>query len=178
LTQPTPDRLKVALKRTNRALNPRSSFALEWEYRVATVTPGPPVKISCVAVDLETLGSMPAQISDMTLWPGPSGFVAMPPPGSIVRLSFRNGDPTRPMITGLDPSVPPTIVFGYATTSIQLGDQTATPLVRELWAADLTIALTVFATGLNPTTLAAQATALVAALAALPPPGTLKVLGT
>lgn len=182
MTQPAPlpvtDRLGTSLAAITRAQVPRLPFLAVWEYAVIAVTPGPPVLIDCQAIDPDELIAIPPTLVGVTLWPGPSGFVAVPPVGSKVRIQFINGDPSHYAVVGLDPNIEPTLVFGYTTGTIQLGDVTATPLVKSAAYAALVAALTKFATGLNPTTLAAQATALVAAIGLLPPAPTTKVLGT
>jgi hypothetical protein len=124
-----PDRMRDALEGINRALNPREVFALQWEYAVIDAKPGPPVTIDCAAVDAETTEHLPAQLTGLTLWPGPSGFVAQPAPGSIVRVGFINGDPSKPVVVGLDPNATALLVMGFATL-IQLGDQGATPVAK------------------------------------------------
>lgn len=80
-----------------------------WEYRVVSVDSAtPPVKVSVRPTsDLNPFGPQ----AGMTLWPGPSGTVAVPQVGSLVRLQFADGSPTKPMIVGLDPSAAPTMVF-------------------------------------------------------------------
>lgn len=180
----TMDRLRSALEGVNQALNPRQAYALVWEYRVIAAQPGPPVTIDCSAVDAQTQALLPATLSGLTLWPGPSGFVAVPQPGSLVRVAFANGDPSKPMVVGLDPSGTPLLVMGFVETVIQLGDQSAAPLTPAAWAVALAADLTIFATALAAAAvgplapIAAPATALETALAALPPALTTKLLGT
>jgi hypothetical protein len=174
----TPDRLIESLRGVNAALNPRLAYALQWEYRVLIAAPGPPVTIDCEVVDPETAAVLPRQLVGLQLWPGPSGIVAVPQPGTIVRVGFTNGDPAKPTVQGLDPSATPLLIMGFVSTVLRLGDQSAAPLTPAAWGAALTVALSVFATGLNPTTLAGQAATLVSALAALPPGATTKVFGT
>lgn len=107
----TPDRLLDALRRVNRSLNPNVAYAMVWEYRVIAATPGPPVKIDCEAVDPETEGVLPQQLAGMVLWPGPSGCIAVPQPGTLVRIQFVNGDPSKPTVVGLDPNSSPLLVM-------------------------------------------------------------------
>lgn len=80
-----------------------------WEYRVVSVDSAtPPIKVSVrPTAELNPFGPQ----AGMTLWPGPSGTVAVPQVGSLVRLQFADGSPTKPMIVGLDPSAAPTMVF-------------------------------------------------------------------
>jgi hypothetical protein len=181
VTQPVPDRLTGSMRRINRALNPRDVYAVTWEYQVILAKPGPPVTIDCEAIDTETTAVLPLQIVGLVLWPGPSGFVAVPAPGTIVRIGFVNADPGKPFVAGLDPNGTPTIVYGFATV-IQLGDATATPVTPTTWAAALAVALTtfsaaMFAAATGPLTpMAAPAAALNTAVGALPPAATTKVL--
>jgi hypothetical protein len=111
MTQPTTDRLQSCLRGINAALNPRQVFALTWEYQVIAASPGPPVKIDCQVLDPETSAHLPAQLTQLVLWPGPSGCIAVPQPGSIVRIGFVNGDPSKPMVVGLDPAGSPLLVM-------------------------------------------------------------------
>jgi hypothetical protein len=180
----TPDRLQGALRRVNGALNPRQVFALQWEYAVIVARPGPPVTIDCEAVDTETTAHLPAQLTNLVLWPGPSGFVAQPPPGSIVRVAFVNGDPSKPTVAGLDPNATPLLVFAYASVAIQLGDQSAQPLVHAAWLAAIVAALEGLAAGLAALTTApltpisVVGSAFETALGLIPPSPTTKVLAT
>lgn len=177
MTTSAPDRLFQALRRVNDAINPRLAFSMTWEYQVIIAEPGPPVKIDCEVLDPETAGVLPQQLVGIVMWPGPSGFVAQPAPGTVVRIGFVNGDPSKPFVAGLDPNSQPMLVMGFAPI-IQLGSAAAEPLTKAAWAEALATTLTTFATGLNPTTLAAQAAALVTALGLLPPAPTTEVLGT
>jgi hypothetical protein len=82
-------------------------------------------------------------LSAITLWPGPSGAYAVPLPGSSVRVSFADGDPTKPMIVGLDPANTPLAVFAHAGVSVELGDATAVPLAKSApVAADMAAIVT------------------------------------
>jgi hypothetical protein len=183
MTQSVPDRMRDSLGRINSALNPAQVFALQWEYSVISASPGPPVTIDCAAVDAETSAHLPPQLVGLTLWPGPSGFVAVPTPGSLVRVGFVNGDPSKPFVAGLDPNGTPILVMGFADV-IQLGDQSAAPLTPSTWADGLVVALTTFAAsltaaGVGPLSpLAAVGTALTTALGVLPPSATTKTLAT
>lgn len=97
-----------------------------WEYRVVSVdSAAPPVKVSVRPTsDLNPFGPQ----AGMTLWPGPSGTVAVPQVGSLVRLQFADGSPTKPMIVGLDPNAAPTMVFVGEETgpfAARVGDSVA-----------------------------------------------------
>lgn len=120
MTQST-DRLQSALRGINQALNPRQVFAMTWEYTVIDATPGPPTKIDCQVVDPETSAHLPQQLTQLVLWPGPSGAVAVPAPGSLVRIGFVNGDPTKPFVQGLDPNSKPLTVVVDASVEASLG---------------------------------------------------------
>lgn len=117
---------------------------------------------------------------EVPVWTAP-GVSAMFLPSSIVLVVFADGNPGFPRVIAADPSLPLEATLD-ATVSVAVGPSAplvalaggVTPLVLGPWATFLQAALTTFATGLNPTTLAAQATALVTALNALPPPTTVK----
>jgi hypothetical protein len=179
-----PDRLSDSLRRVNGALNPRLAYLAQWEYQVISATPGPPVTIDCSAVDAETQDVLPSQLVGLVLWPGSSGIVSVPQPGSIVRVSFVNGDPSKPTVVGLDPNGTPLLAMGFVSTVLRLGDQSAAPLVPATWGAGLATDLTVFAAAMAAAAtgplapMAAPATALQTAIAALPPVATTKLLGT
>jgi len=181
------DRLATALRSVNDAINPRLAFLATWEYRVLAATPGPPTTIDCSALDAETSAVLPQQLAGLTLWPGPSGLVAVPQTGSIVRIAFVNGDPSKPAVVGLDPNGTPLLVMGFVETVLQLGDASAAPVTPTAWSAGVAAALLELGTslaafGVGPPTpltpLGVIGTALVHELASLPPPATTKLLGT
>jgi hypothetical protein len=178
------DRLQSALRGVNQALNPRQVFAMTWEYTVIDATPGPPTKIDCQVVDGETSAHLPQQLTQLVLWPGPSGIVAVPQPGSIVRIGFVNGDPTKPFVAGLDPNGTPLMVMGFVELTMQLGDASAQPLAQAQWITELTTALTALASGLAALTtppltpVGTVGTAFGTALGAVIPAPTIKVLGS
>ncbi len=184
MTQSVPDRMRAALEGVNRAINPDQVYALTWEYSVISATPGPPVTIDCAVIDPETSKHLPAQLVGLTLWPGPSGFVAVPQPSSIVRIGFVNGDPGKPFVAGLDPNSTPILVMGFVTTVLQLGDQSAAPLTPASWSEALAIALLTFASDMVAAAvgplapMAGPPTALLNLLAVQPPAFTTKLLGT
>ena len=103
------DRLLSGFGAIVRALLPSLTAYVVWSYRVVSVTSAtPPIKIDCKPVsNLCPYGPQ----AGMTLWPGPSGTVAVPQVGSLVRLAFADADPAQPMIVGLDPSAPPMMVY-------------------------------------------------------------------
>jgi hypothetical protein len=177
------DRLRAALANVNDALNPDLLYLAQWEYRVISAVPGPPVKIDCSAIDAETVANLPAQLVGLVLWPGPGGFMAQPLPGTIVRVGFVNGDPSKPYVAGLDPNGTPLLTFGFSTL-LELGDASAQPLTHAAWTAAIVAALTGLASGLAALTTApltpvgAVGTAFGTALAAVVPSPTTKVLAT
>lgn len=181
---PVTDRLGTSLAAITRAQVPRLPFFAVSEYAVVSVTPGPPVLIDCQAIDPDELLSLPPTLVGLTLWPGPSGFVAVPVIGSTIRVQFLNGDPSRPVVVGLDPNIQPTLVFGYVNGTMQLGDIGAQPLAHASWLTYVAAAVEVFAAaiGTTPTLpgIVAAANALVIALSppAYVPSPTVKVLGT
>ena len=121
------DRLLTAFARIIDLLQPRLLYLAVWEYRVVSVSGTGPVTVSARAV----ASSCPLpDLSAITLWPGPSGAYAVPVPGSSVRVSFADGDPTKPMIVGLDPANTPLAVYVHAGVSVELGDATAAPLAK------------------------------------------------
>ncbi len=124
-----PDRLSGAFLRIIKALLPRLIYAGTYEYRVLVATIGPPTMIDCVAVDPDVAAVLPVELNELTLWPGPSGAVAVPSPGTTVRIAFANMDPSKPMVVGLDPTTPPTTVQMYAG-AVQIGDATGLPLAH------------------------------------------------
>lgn len=121
------DRLLTAFARIIDLLQPRLLYLAIWEYRVVSVSGTGPVKISARAV----ASSCPLpELSDIALWPGPSGAYAVPLPGTSVRVAFADGDPTKPMIVGLDPAATPISVYAHASALVELGDALAVPLAK------------------------------------------------
>jgi hypothetical protein len=121
MTQPVTDRLRDSMAGINAALSPRQVYMGIWEYSVISAQPGPPVVIDCTVVDAETSAHLPTQLTGLKLWPGPSGGVAVPPPGSIVRIGFVNYDPTKPYVAGLDPDKIPLQATLDASVSVAVG---------------------------------------------------------
>lgn len=107
------DRMAVALQGILDALLPTLAYYATYEYRVLAALPltpppaplvaGTPVTIDCVAIDPPVLATFPRELN-LALWPGPSGLVAIPAVGSLVRVGFVNGSPSRPFVAGLDPA--------------------------------------------------------------------------
>lgn len=111
------DRLQDALRQVLAALLPELVYYTAWEYQVLAATPlivaplpmpaGTTVKIDCVAVDPPVVATFPRTLSGLPVWPGPSGLVAIPLVGTLVRVGFLNGDPTKPHIQALQPGAIP-----------------------------------------------------------------------
>lgn len=161
---PDQDRLQAALERVVELILPRVMGQLacfcQWEYRVAAIIPGTPalpgagggtpISLSLVPVDAQRnpFGALPK----VPVWKGPEGSPSVPPVGSIVTVGFHDGNPSKPAVMQMDPTIATTLPVGlYAQPA---------PLT-------LAGALAAFATGLNPGTLSTQATALLAQLANL-----------
>lgn len=178
------DRMLEALHGIDRAVHPETLYTMQWEYRVLSATPGPPTRIDCEAVDPVTQSNLPKQLVGLLLWPGPSGIVAVPQPGTLVRIGFLNGDAAKPFVAGLDPNGTPLLAMGFVSTVLQLGSASAAPLTPAAWAAALQVALTTFATAMAALTtppltpIGTAGTILETALGALPPAATTQVLGT
>lgn len=115
------DRLDSAINALFEAFLPRITYHLVWEYTVqATYTTGglPPI-----SADLKSLNPAVPDLAAITLWAGPDGSVAVPAPGSIVRVGFANGDSTKPMIVGLDTTTPVTVYLaGGGPAVARVGD--------------------------------------------------------
>jgi hypothetical protein len=122
-------------------------------------------------------------------WSGLSGLSTTPAPSQEVLVGFENADPGLPRIVSysldgmpisstLDASA--TVKIGPSAASVQLAGGAGT-LAKGAWATALQTALLTFATGLNVSTLSAQASALAAALAnplVIPPSNTTKTTAT
>jgi len=101
------DRLLTALTRIVKSLVGSSARLARWEYRVQSVTATPPITVSAVPAGASPFGP----ISNIKLWPGTDGSVAVPAVGSLVELTFAEGDKGKPRIVGLDPDQVPTMVY-------------------------------------------------------------------
>jgi hypothetical protein len=103
------DRLLQALREIIREQLPNYDYMTLWEYRVVSVTSGPPVVLDLQATE-DTAKRLP-DLTQVTLWPGPSGGVCVPRVGASVRVGFVGGDPTKPYVAGVDPASSPTTVY-------------------------------------------------------------------
>lgn len=121
-------------------------------------------------------------------WTGLSGASAKYALGSTVRVSFFAGDPSRPIVDSYQPGALPLTSTVDATEEVVVGP--SAPLVVLAGGKDflalatpyqeLLAALAAFVSGLNPTTLAAQAGTLATFLAspAMASPFTTKTKAT
>lgn len=100
------DRLLSSLARIVATFAPVLRFA-RWEYRVQVVSATPPITVDAIPAGASPFGP----ISGIKLWPGTDGSVAVPAVGSLVELTFAEGDPGKPRIVGLDPDQEPTMVY-------------------------------------------------------------------
>jgi hypothetical protein len=74
---------------------------------VQSVSATPPITVDAVPAGASPFGP----ISGIKLWPGTDGSVAVPAVGSLVELTFAEGDKGKARIVGLDPDQVPTIVY-------------------------------------------------------------------
>lgn len=102
-------------------------------------------------------------------WGGMQGVVASLTPGTQLVIGFIGGDYSQPFIAAYSLLSPP--------LELALAGGAA-PLVPAPWAAALALALTTFATGLTPLTVAANGAALLTALGLLPPSATILTKAT
>lgn len=101
------DRLLTSLTRIVHALVGDGAVWSRWEYRVQSVTSTPPITVDAIPAGASPFGP----ISGIKLWPGTDGSVAVPAVGSLVELTFAEGDKGKPRIVGLDPDQVPTMVY-------------------------------------------------------------------
>ena len=146
----SPDRLKSNVERLFALMLPFLAYTMRWEYLVVASTPGVPGvpgTVDGVPVDLARCPLGP--LTGIALWRGPSGVASVPAIGSRVLVEFHDGNPAKPAVCGVDPTIP--------------------AIVPDVPPAPLTVAgaLATFATGLTVGNLTANATALVAALVPL-----------
>lgn len=126
------DRLKAALESILGLLMPRLAYSLQWEGVVLLAVPptpsaafvsglyqGPatyttPGFVNVQLVDADALSMFGPSFSaiPIPLWGDASGFVCVPTVGSLVRVGFVNGSPTKPFIAGTDPTIFPTVSAG------------------------------------------------------------------
>lgn len=112
------DRLRGAFLAMVRAVVPQLLFFGTYEAKVVTSSAPSAVQsqlggvtwvVSAAFTDVAIAKVLPP-LANLTMWPGPVWGYSQPAPGSLVRVSFVNGDPSKPAIVGLDPSTPPTLV--------------------------------------------------------------------
>jgi hypothetical protein len=127
-------------------------------------------------------------------WTGVSGASAKLRLGSTVRVSFLDGDPSKPLVDSYEPGVLPiattidadpiagVLHLGPSVPRVELAGGTGGPLVLATPYAGLLAALAAFGASLGgsvpptPPQVQAAGAALVTALAALPPPATTKTV--
>lgn len=145
------DRLRRNVERLFDLMLPFLSYMVPWEYTVIAASNGPPVTVDAFPVDPSRCPHGP--LTGVQVWKGPSGSPSVPPVGSRVLIRFNDGNPAKPSVCGFDPVVP----------TIPPTSPVPVP------GAPLTLAgaLAQFATGLNVSTLSAQALILEAYLAGL-----------
>jgi hypothetical protein len=140
---------------------------------------------------IDPVAGMP-DTNPVTAWPGQSGDSAKYKPGSLVRLSFFEGDPTQAIVDSYQPGVLPLERTVDASVAVHVGPSAplvdlaggAAPVVPAPWATNLAVALSVLAGSLAGFTtgplapLGAIGTALQIALTNLPPAATTKTKAT
>lgn len=125
------DRLRVAWQQILTGLLPALATYVRWEFRVQSVNPGPPVLITATPVSAACPFGQDQGLSNITLWPGPSGSYAVPAVGSIVLLEFHEGDPSKPSIAGLDPNQVPTLItLGAGNDPIAMSESVSAELTK------------------------------------------------
>ena len=119
------DRLRGAFLAMVRAVVPQLLFFGTYEAKVVTSSAPSAVQsqlggvtwvVSAAFTDVAIAKVLPP-LANLTMWPGPVWGYSQPAPGSLVRVSFVNGDPSKPAIVGLDPSTPPTPATPTASES-------------------------------------------------------------
>jgi hypothetical protein len=137
MTQPvpeSPDRLKAAIETLFAQMLPRLPYCIQWEGIVLLAVPPTPTAAFVSALyqgpaTYTTPGFVNVQLVDsaaleifgpsfstipIPLWGDASGFVSVPTVGSLVRVGFVNGSPSKPYIAGTDPMIFPTLSAGVA----------------------------------------------------------------
>lgn len=152
-------------------------FARGYLYRITSQAPDG--RLALQAVDKAQ--GLPDMIP-IAPWAGMAGLSAKFTPGAMVRVSFPSGDPGQAIADLYEPGVLPSEVTLDALAFVHVGGPT--PLVLAPPYAALLAALTTFSGALAALTSApltpvgAAGTALQTALAALPPPATVKTTGS
>jgi len=115
---PTTDRLRGAFLRLVRAVWPQLLYFATYEAKVVASSPPAATQsqlggltwvVSVVFTDAAVAAILPP-LAGITMWPGPVWGYSQPAVGSLVRVQFVNGDPSKPAIVGLDPSTLPTAI--------------------------------------------------------------------
>jgi hypothetical protein len=155
-------------------------FLASYQYRIVTQNSDGRVQLQPVDGTLGLPDALP-----VSPWTGLAGASAKFKLGTYVRVAFFAGDPRQPMVDLYQPGELPLESTVDATAKVHIGPSSATvelaggatPLVPSPWATALRAALVAFATGLNPTTVAANGAALLTALGSLPSDATTRVTG-
>jgi hypothetical protein len=162
------DRLRRAFLAMVNAVAPNLLFLGQYEAKVVTSSAPVAVQsqlggvtwvVSAVFTDAAVAKVLPP-LANITVWPGPVWGYSQPVPGSLVRIAFVNGDPSKPAIVGFDPSVP--------ATSVSIGSTLATPLAIALPIVTLNAAIGTWCAALN-TALAAPGVSFSTLAAAMGP---------
>lgn len=157
------DRLRGAFLAMVYAVAPQLLYLGTYEARVVAASPPSIVQsqlggltwvVSAVFSDPAIAKVLPP-LANITIWPGPVWAFSAPAPGSLVRIAFVNGNPSKPAIVGLDPGVPAT-----PATPVMLGSPVALPVAMAAPIVALNGAIDVWAAAV-----ATWATAVQAALA-------------
>ena len=158
MTQPLPslasglppsDRLKSNVERLFTLLLPFIAYTMRWEYLVVSATPGVPGvpgTVDGVPVDLSRCPFGP--LTGIALWRGPSGVASVPALGSRVLVEFHDGNPAKPAVCGVDPTIPAivpdvppaplTVAGALATFATPLSTGAIDPAVKSASLALLT----------------------------------------
>lgn len=104
-SQPPADRLRSNVERLFTLMLPFLAYLLKWEYTVVAATPGL-TGVTVDAVPVDTTRCPFGPLTGIALWKGPSGSPCVPVIGSRVLVEFHDGNPAKPAVCGVDPSVP------------------------------------------------------------------------
>jgi hypothetical protein len=158
------DRIIAALRALIKTELPSYTFNGVYEYAVQASADGVTVDASPASSGPDIPGvdtpKLPLPtITKLRLRSGLAGCSSTPKVGSILAVSFLNGDPSKPIVLG-----------GYDASTAQqvlLGDSSADFVTPASYSTALRNALHTFLTGLNSTTLAGQALTFLGTLNAL-----------
>lgn len=112
------DRLRRAFLALVKSVAPQLLYLGQYEARVITSSAPSAVQsqaggvtwvVSAAFTDAAIAKILPP-LANLTVWPGPVWGYSQPVAGSLVRIAFVNGDPSKPAIVGFDPSTAPTAI--------------------------------------------------------------------